>query len=93
MQTPEGIVTGRYEDSKLIADDGEYVPGRDGVLTYPCSPSALYCVGRNFTETLDQMEYERPEEPDFFYQAASIAYRTRTTGSVPRLDGQAHVCR
>ena len=66
MQTPEGVVTGRYEDSKLIADDGEYVPGRDGVLTYPCSPSALYCVGRNFTETLDQMEYERPEEPDFF---------------------------
>jgi 2-keto-4-pentenoate hydratase/2-oxohepta-3-ene-1,7-dioic acid hydratase in catechol pathway len=32
----------------------------------PCEPSALYCVGRNYAETLEQMDYERPEEPDFF---------------------------
>ncbi|TKX83362.1 FAA hydrolase family protein, partial [Halorubrum sp. SS5] len=31
-----------------------------------CDPSALYCVGRNYAETLDQMDYERPDEPDFF---------------------------
>jgi len=66
IQTPDGIVTGRYEGSTLVADDGEYVLGRDGTLTYPCSPSALYCVGRNFAETLDQMDYDRPDEPDFF---------------------------
>jgi len=66
MQTPDGIVSGQYEDGILTADDGEYVESRDGSLTYPCSPSALYCVGRNFTETLDQMEYDRPDEPDFF---------------------------
>lgn len=66
MQTPEGIVTGQYEESMLIAGDGEYTPGRDGVVTYPCSPSALYCVGRNFAATLDQMDYDRPDEPDFF---------------------------
>jgi 2-keto-4-pentenoate hydratase/2-oxohepta-3-ene-1,7-dioic acid hydratase in catechol pathway len=66
MQTAEGIVTGRYEDGRLIAADGEYTPGRDGVLTAPCSPSALYCVGRNFAATLDQMDYDRPDEPDFF---------------------------
>mgnify|MGYP002762436238 CR=1 FL=1 len=66
MQTPEGIVTGQYEESTLIAGDGEYTPGRDGVVTYPCSPSALYCVGRNFAATLDQMDYDRPDEPDFF---------------------------
>ena len=66
MQTPDGIVSGRYEDGTLVAEDGEYVPGRDGSLTYPCTPSALYCVGRNYAATLDQMEYDRPEEPDFF---------------------------
>lgn len=66
MQTPDGTVTGQYEDQKLLTDNGDYVPGRDGSLTYPCSPSAVYCVGRNFAETLDQMNYERPEEPDFF---------------------------
>jgi len=66
IQTPDGIVTGRYEGSTLVADDGEYVLGRDGTLTYPCSPSALYCVGRNFVETLDQMDYDRPDQPDFF---------------------------
>jgi len=66
LQTSEGVVEGRYEDGTVVADDGEYVVGRDGELTYPCSPSALYCVGRNYAETLDQMDYERPEEPDFF---------------------------
>lgn len=66
IQTPNGILTGQYEDGRLLTDDGDYVPGRDGSLTYPCSPSALYCVGRNFAETLDQMDYERPDEPDFF---------------------------
>jgi 2-keto-4-pentenoate hydratase/2-oxohepta-3-ene-1,7-dioic acid hydratase in catechol pathway len=66
LQTPEGVVSGRYEDGVVVTDDGEYTVGRDGQLTYPCSPSAIYCVGRNFAATLDQMDYERPEEPDFF---------------------------
>jgi 2-keto-4-pentenoate hydratase/2-oxohepta-3-ene-1,7-dioic acid hydratase in catechol pathway len=42
------------------------VVGVDGRLLPPADPSALYCVGRNYAETLSQMEYERPEEPDFF---------------------------
>jgi len=66
LRTPEGVVSGRYEDGVVHAEDGEYVVGRDGDLTYPCSPSALYCVGRNYAETLDQMDYDRPERPDFF---------------------------
>ncbi|QLH78562.1 fumarylacetoacetate hydrolase family protein [Halosimplex rubrum] len=66
LQTPEGVVEGRYEDGTVVTDDGEYAVGRDGELTYPCSPSALYCVGRNYAATLDQMDYERPDEPDFF---------------------------
>jgi 2-keto-4-pentenoate hydratase/2-oxohepta-3-ene-1,7-dioic acid hydratase in catechol pathway len=66
LRTSDGVVEGRYEDGTVIADDGRYAVGRDGTLTYPCEPSALYCVGRNFAATLDQMEYDRPEKPDFF---------------------------
>ncbi|WP_336021619.1 fumarylacetoacetate hydrolase family protein [Halobellus salinisoli] len=71
IQTPEGPVSGRYEDGTVVADDGTYTVGRDGALTYPCTPSALYCVGRNYAETLDQMDYDRPEEPDFFIKPQS----------------------
>jgi len=66
LLTPEGPVAGRYDDGTIHADDGSYEVGRDGRLLPPCDPTALYCVGRNSAETLDQMEYERPEEPDFF---------------------------
>jgi 2-keto-4-pentenoate hydratase/2-oxohepta-3-ene-1,7-dioic acid hydratase in catechol pathway len=66
LRTDGGIVRGQYRDGRIVADDGEYRVGRDGSLTYPCSPSAIYCVGRNYADTLEQMDYERPSEPDFF---------------------------
>ena len=66
LLTPEGPVAGEYDDGVVRADDGSYEVGRDGRLLPPCEPSALYCVGRNYAETLDQMEYDRPDEPDFF---------------------------
>lgn len=66
LLTPTGPVAGRYEDGVIVAADGRYVVGRDGRLLPPCEPSVLYCVGRNYAETIDQMEYERPAEPDFF---------------------------
>jgi 2-keto-4-pentenoate hydratase/2-oxohepta-3-ene-1,7-dioic acid hydratase in catechol pathway len=66
VRTADGVVEGRYEDGVVVADDGEYAVGRDGTLEPPCSPSALYCVGRNYAATNEQMDYERPEEPDFF---------------------------
>lgn len=64
--TSDGPVSGRYEDGAIVADDGIYEVGVDGRLLPPCDPSALYCIGRNYAETLEQMEYERPEEPTFF---------------------------
>ena len=64
--TPDGPVSGRYDDGIIYADDGTYEVGIDGRLLPPCEPTALYCVGRNYSETLEQMEYERPAEPDFF---------------------------
>ncbi len=66
IATADGPVTGRYEDGVVHSNDETYVVGEDGDLLAPCEPSALYCVGRNFAETLEQMEYERPKEPDFF---------------------------
>ncbi|MFP9193277.1 fumarylacetoacetate hydrolase family protein [Natronosalvus vescus] len=74
LATPEGPVSGRYDDGVVHADDGAYAVGRDGDLLPPCEPTALYCVGRNYAETLEQMDYERPEEPDFFIKPpASLA--------------------
>jgi len=66
LLTTEGPVAGRYDDGVVYAEDGAYEVGTDGRLLPPCEPSALYCVGRNYAETIEQMEYERPEEPDFF---------------------------
>ncbi|MFC6988994.1 fumarylacetoacetate hydrolase family protein [Haloplanus sp. GCM10025708] len=66
IETDAGVVSGEYEDGVVSTDDGEYVVGEDAELVAPCEPSSLYCVGRNYAETLEQMEYETPDEPDFF---------------------------
>lgn len=66
IRTSDGIISGRYKDGVITTDAGKFTVGRDGDLIHPCSPSSVYCVGRNFAETLDQMDYERPDEPDFF---------------------------
>jgi 2-keto-4-pentenoate hydratase/2-oxohepta-3-ene-1,7-dioic acid hydratase in catechol pathway len=87
LLTPTGPVSGEYENGTLYADDGVYDVGVDGRLLPPCSPSALYCIGRNYATTLEQMDYEQPEEPDFFIKPAtsliadgqSIPYPTWTS--------------
>ena len=66
LMTPEGPVSGRYEDGIIHAEDGVYEVGRDGRLLPPADPSALYCTGRNYADKLSQMGSERPDEPDFF---------------------------
>lgn len=64
-QTPDGIVTGTYVDGHLKTETAMYnVDRRD--LIAPVEPSTMYCVGRNYAATLDQMSYDRPEAPDFF---------------------------
>lgn len=65
IATDDGVVTGRYEDGVVHGDDGAYEVA-DGDFLPPCEPSAMYCVGRNYAATIEQMEYERPDEPDFF---------------------------
>ncbi|MDS0475855.1 fumarylacetoacetate hydrolase family protein [Natrinema sp. 1APR25-10V2] len=66
IATDDGPVAGRYEDGIVHTDDGVYEIDTDTAFLPPCTPSALYCIGRNFAATIDQMEYERPDEPDFF---------------------------
>ncbi len=86
LSTPTGPVSGRYDDGTIYADDGQYEVGRDGHLLAPCEPSALYCVGRNYAATIEQMSYDRPDEPDFFIKPPTslvaheqpIAYPTFT---------------
>ncbi|ELY82343.1 fumarylacetoacetate hydrolase family protein [Natrinema gari] len=77
IATEDGPVAGRYEDGVVHADDGVYEVGTDADFLPPCEPSALYCVGRNFATTLDQMAYERPDEPDFFIKppASLVGHR------------------
>jgi 2-keto-4-pentenoate hydratase/2-oxohepta-3-ene-1,7-dioic acid hydratase in catechol pathway len=52
-----------------VTIDGETADYAD--LLAPCEPSALYCVGRNYAEKIDQMEYEVPDVPDFFIKPAT----------------------
>jgi len=81
--TPDGPVAGRYDDGVVRAADGVYEVGIDGRLLPPCEPTALYCIGRNYTETLDQMEYDRPEEPSFFIKPPASLLAHNSTVPYP----------
>lgn len=65
-ETPDGVVDGRFESGAVITDAGEYEVGENATLLAPCEPSALYCLGKNYARAIEQMNYERPSEPDFF---------------------------
>ena len=65
IETPAGVLEGEYDDGTVHTDEGSYEPAEYDLLA-PCEPSVFYCVGRNFGEKVDQMDYEVPEKPDFF---------------------------
>ncbi len=66
IDTPDGIKQGPIDDGAVESDGERYEIGTDGTLAAPCTPTSIYCVGRNYTATLDQMAYDRPDEPGFF---------------------------
>jgi len=71
IETDDGVVQGTYEAGTVTTDDGErYEIGDDAELLPPCEPGTFYCVGRNFVETLDQMDYDVPDNPDWFIKPA-----------------------
>jgi 2-keto-4-pentenoate hydratase/2-oxohepta-3-ene-1,7-dioic acid hydratase in catechol pathway len=68
IETPEGdVLEGRYDEGVVETDVGAFDTATEETeLLVPCEPSALYCVGRNYGETVEQMGYEIPDEPSFF---------------------------
>jgi 2-keto-4-pentenoate hydratase/2-oxohepta-3-ene-1,7-dioic acid hydratase in catechol pathway len=86
-RTGNGIVEGSVANGDLHAGSERYALGKEATLLAPCAPSALYCVGRNYAATLEQMDYDRPEEPDFFLKppmsvhppGAQLAYPSFTS--------------
>ncbi|MFB6125506.1 MAG: fumarylacetoacetate hydrolase family protein [Halanaeroarchaeum sp.] len=65
--TDDDIVRGEYDDGSVHTDEGTYdVCDGDAELLAPAEPSALYCVGRNYGAKVDQMDYDVPDDPDFF---------------------------
>ncbi len=70
VRTADGVREGEYSDGTVTTADDTYEVGTDAELLAPCRPGTFYCVGRNFAETLDQMDYDVPEEPDWFLKPA-----------------------
>ncbi len=66
VRTADGTATGPYEDGVVTVDGETHVVGDDAELLAPAEPSALYCAGRNYAGTIEQMGYERPDQPSFF---------------------------
>jgi len=70
IEIGDRVEAGRYEDGTVVTGSKEFEAGVDGQLRAPCQPGALYCVGRNYAATLDQMDYDRPDQPDWFLKPA-----------------------
>ncbi|WP_340098699.1 fumarylacetoacetate hydrolase family protein [Salinibaculum salinum] len=70
IRTDDGIVTGEYDDGTVTTEEGTYEVGEDADLLAPCEPGTFYCVGRNFAEKIDQMDYDIPDIPDWFIKPA-----------------------
>ncbi|MEF8775368.1 MAG: fumarylacetoacetate hydrolase family protein [Haloarculaceae archaeon] len=83
--TPDGNVAGELVDRALTADDDTtYDLDAEGVdLLAPCEPSTFYCVGRNFAEKIDQMDYDVPEIPDWFIKPAVSLHHPETPIEYP----------
>jgi len=56
IRTSTGVFEGEYDDGTVRTDDGTYEPAEYELLA-PCEPSVFYCVGRNFGEKVEQMDY------------------------------------
>jgi len=78
IRTDDGTLTGTYEDGVVTAEGTAYEVGADAELLAPCEPSTFYCVGRNFAEKIDQMDYEVPDLPDWFIKPAVSLHHPET---------------
>jgi 2-keto-4-pentenoate hydratase/2-oxohepta-3-ene-1,7-dioic acid hydratase in catechol pathway len=87
-RTANGIVDGRIADGAIHTESETYALGEEATLLAPCDPSALYCVGRNYAATIEQMDYERPEEPDFFLKPPTSVHSPGAQLAYPSFTGE-----
>lgn len=73
-RTTDGVVEGRYVNSAVVTDDREYEIGTEAKLLAPCTPSAIYCLGKNYAKAIEEKGYERPSQPDFFIKPPVSVY-------------------
>lgn len=64
VDTPNGIVTGEYDDGVVETEVNSYRVGEDASLLAPVEPSSFFCVGRNYAEYNEATGYE---EQDFLH--------------------------
>lgn len=82
-RTPDGVIEGEYDDGTVSANGETYARDETELLA-PCDPSTIYCVGRNFAATIEQMDYERPDRPDFFIKPSVSAHPPESEVPYPR---------
>jgi 2-keto-4-pentenoate hydratase/2-oxohepta-3-ene-1,7-dioic acid hydratase in catechol pathway len=87
IETPDGVLEGEYDDGVVRTDEGTYGPDEYDLLA-PCEPSVFYCVGRNFGEKVDQMDYEVPDEPDFFIKPPVSLHDPETSVPYPSFSSE-----
>jgi 2-keto-4-pentenoate hydratase/2-oxohepta-3-ene-1,7-dioic acid hydratase in catechol pathway len=87
IETPDGVLEGEYDDGTVHTDEGSYAPAEYELLA-PCEPAVFYCVGRNFGEKVDQMDYEIPDEPDFFIKPPVSVHDPETPISYPSFSSE-----
>nr|WP_321169636.1 fumarylacetoacetate hydrolase family protein [Halobaculum salinum] len=84
----DGVVEGQYMDGMVITRDTRYEVGEGATLLASCEPSTLYCLGKNYTKTLDQMDYERPSVSDFFIKPLVPVHPPRRSVPVPHFSNK-----
>jgi len=83
-ETQDGPVVGEYVDGAIKTEDGEtHEVGVDATLLPPCSPSTLYCAGRNYQDYLEHKGNERPSTPHFFLKPPAALLATEQTIPYP----------
>lgn len=84
VETQDGPVIGEYVDGVVEPDDGDtYKVGPDATFLPPCSPSTLYCAGRNFRDYLEHKGNERPSTPHFFLKPPAALLAAEQTIPYP----------
>lgn len=62
-KTPNGTVFGEFDKNTITAGGQRYSIGGDVELLAPCTPTAIYCAGKNYQSNINYRDFEHPTEP------------------------------